>query len=65
MSLGHLRQARSILVNFGVICGVSKLYKTENCTKEKNIGCLRGGSMGGGKGGGQSVVSELHKREQH
>ena len=38
-------------MNLGVICVVSKLYKTENCTKEKNIGCLRGGLMGrGGKG---------------
>ena len=38
-------------VNLGVICVVSFLCKTENCTKEKNIGCLRGGVHGeGGKG---------------
>ena len=43
---GERAQARRILVNLAVICVVSKLYKTENCTKEKNIGCLRGGGKG-------------------
>ena len=58
--------ARSIFVNLGVICVVSKLYKTENCTKEKNIGCVRGGVHGGGgKWGGQSVVFELHKKKNN
>ena len=62
---GERAQARSILVNLGVICAVSKLYKQKTVQKRKTLVVFGGGPWGGGKGGGQSVVSELHKREQH
>ena len=58
--------ARSIFVNLGVICVVSKLYKTENCTKEKNIGCVRGGVHGeGGNGEGKALFLNYTKKKQH
>ena len=48
---------------FGYYLRGFKLYKTENCTKEKNIGCLRGGVHGeGGKGEGKALFLNYTKQ---
>ena len=48
---GERAQARSILVNLGVICAVSKLYKQKTVQKRKTLVVFGWGPWGGGKRG--------------